>query len=128
MFGSFFKLDDDQNAKGFYTTNHKGTRVALGVGSNTNGQDADIVIADDILDYDDAKSATARENVIDYWSGTLSQRLALGSGKDRIVHCGHRVHEDDTFDHIWQTHGNSGEWSLSCPPGRSQSNCHQQLL
>ncbi|OWK46609.1 phage terminase large subunit [Fimbriiglobus ruber] len=115
-FGGLYTLTADQNAKGFYTTNKMGSRLALGVQSNVSGQNADMILADDILDYDKAKSEVERQNVKDFWTGTLTQRLAIGNNKDRILLIGHRVHEDDVFNLVYDTFGNSGEWTYLVLP------------
>ena len=114
------QIGADQDAKGYYLSTAGGFRLALGTGSNTNGVDCDVCIADDLLEYDKAKSETERENVIDYFTGTLSQRLVLGTGKDRLLLVGHRVHEADVFAHVFNTHGNSGEWSYLVLPMEAQ--------
>lgn len=119
-FGHLFQLNTDQNQKSFYQNNHGGYRLALGTGSNTSGSDADVIIGDDILDYDRAKSDLERENVIDYWTGTLTQRLAIGNNKDRILLVGHRVHEEDVFNHVFQAFGNSGEWTYLVLPAEAK--------
>lgn len=120
IYGSYFKLALDQNQKGFYQNDKLGFRLALGSGSATSGADADIVIADDILDYDAAKSEAERENVKDYFNGTLCQRVVMGNGKDRILLVGHRVHEDDVFADVFGTHGNTGDWSYLVLPAEAQ--------
>lgn len=115
-YGSLYQITDDQNTKSNYQNDKGGYRIALGTSSLTSGEKADIIIADDILDYDKAKSEAERRNVQDYWEGTLTQRLAMGNGKDRILLIGHRVHEDDVFNQVWETFGNSGTWSYLVIP------------
>jgi predicted phage terminase large subunit-like protein len=39
-----------------------------------------------------------------------------GTGKDRILVAGHRVHEDDLFAHVWETFGNDGSWTYLVLP------------
>lgn len=119
LFGSLFSLTTDQNVKRHYKNTKMGTRHSVGTGTATSGVDADWIIADDLLDYDHAKSEAERIAVHDYYSGTLSQRLTRGTGKDRIVLVGHRVHEDDVFEQVWKTYGNDGNWTYLVLPAEA---------
>lgn len=119
-FGQRYQITDEQNAKSFYRTSHLGYRRALGTHSNTSGTTADIILSDDILDYKKAKSELERQSVKDYWTGTLTQRIAEGNGKDRILLIGHRVHEDDVFNLVWETYGNDGTWTYLVLPAEAQ--------
>lgn len=119
-FGDRFALLEDQNTKLYYANDRNGHRKAVGTGTQTTGLDADWIITDDILDYKKAKSEAERRNAIEFFDTVLSKRIVHGTGKDRIVIAGHRVHEDDLFARVWNTWGNDGTWTYLVLPAEAK--------
>lgn len=119
-YGDRFTLLDDQNTKLYYANDKGGHRRAVGTGTQTTGLDADWIVVDDLLDYKKAKSEAERRNAIDFYSTVLSKRVVHGTGKDRIIVAGHRVHEEDLFSHIWNIYGNDGTWTYLVLPAEAK--------
>jgi len=81
------------------TTNKNGGRLAASVGGTLTGRGADIIIIDDPMKADDAMSETARENVRNWYSATLSTRLDSKINGSIIIVM-QRLHEDDLAGHV----------------------------
>lgn len=120
VYGGCFSMVDDQNTKLNYQNTAGGFRKAVGTNTQTTGLDADVILVDDLIDLKKAKSEAERHNAIDFYTGTLESRLVRGTGKDRIVVAGHRVHDDDLFNHIWQTYGNDSQWTYLVLPAEAK--------
>ena len=119
-FGGVVRLVDDQNTKLHYVNDQGGQRRAVGTGTQTTGLDADYLLVDDLIDYKKAKSEAERKHALDFYSHVLSKRLVHGTGKDRIVIAGHRVHEEDLFSHVYDIWGNDGTWTYLVLPAEAK--------
>ena len=75
-------------------TTRGGGRFAVAVGGSFTGRGADVIIVDDPLKADDARSEKARRAVNDWYGTTLLSRLD-DKGSGAIVLVMQRLHEDD---------------------------------
>ena len=80
-------------------TTRGGGRVALSVGGSVTGRGADFIIIDDPLKAEDGASETARNNVIQWYDGTLITRL---NDKNRgvIILVMQRLHQEDLAGYL----------------------------
>ena len=76
-----------------------GGRYATSVGGTLTGRGADLIIVDDPLKAEEAKSEPARKRVIDWYAGTLVSRLN-DKQNGPIVVVMQRLHEQDLAGHL----------------------------
>ena len=93
-----------KDARSECVTTRGGGRVALSVGGSITGRGADFIIIDDPLKAEDGASQTARNNVIQWYDGTLSTRL---NDKNRgvIILVMQRLHQDDLAGYLLERGG-----------------------
>jgi predicted phage terminase large subunit-like protein len=75
-------------------TTRGGGRKAVSVGGTVTGHGADIIIVDDCLKAEDARSEAKREEANAWFNGTLTTRLNTPGG-GTIISISQRLHEDD---------------------------------
>lgn len=75
-------------------TSQGGGRKAVSVGGTVTGHGADVIIVDDCLKADDARSDAKREEARAWFTGTLGTRLNTPGG-GAIISISQRLHEDD---------------------------------
>lgn len=68
------EMRDDQNTKGMFENTKGGWRLATSVGGRATGLHPDFVVADDPNNAKEAESDAERQNVIDWWDGTIGTR------------------------------------------------------
>lgn len=93
------RIADSGNTIDQITTTQGGGRIAVTVGGTVTGLGADVVIVDDCLKPDNARSDTMREAARDWFDGTLSTRLN-SPGQGSIISIAQRLHEDDLPAHL----------------------------
>lgn len=71
-----------------------GVRKAVSVGGSITGFGADIIIVDDCMKADEAKSATVRQELRNWFDNTLLSRLN-NKATGTIISIQQRLHEDD---------------------------------
>ena len=76
-----------------------GSRYATSVGGTLTGRGADLIIVDDPLKAEEARSEQARKRVIDWYAGTLVSRLNNKENGPIIVVM-QRLHENDLAGHL----------------------------
>lgn len=87
------ELAEDSRAAGKWQTKQGGIYVAASVGTSILGRGADEYLIDDPFGtMADARSEVMRENVWDWFNGTVYNRLQPGGA---IILIAHRMHEDD---------------------------------
>lgn len=79
VFGDYFKLRNDANAKGFYFNDKGGYRLSKTTGSNITGHSGLYVIIDDPQNPKTANSEVEREAVVRYFRESLYNRLTPAS-------------------------------------------------
>ncbi len=87
-----------------FLTNQNGGRRAVSRGGALTGFGADIIIVDDIMKADDCRSATERQQVKDFYEGTLYSRLN-DKREGRIIVVQQRLHEDDLPGYLLEKGG-----------------------
>ena len=116
-YGSSFRLEADQNQKLRFQNDHKGYRVAKGVGSGT-GERGDRVIFDDPHELDDAESPEALRASVSYNNVTLDSRRADPERSAKVV-IQQRVSVGDVSDDILRKMEEGGRrYEVLCLPMR----------
>lgn len=104
-------LAPDQNEKRKFMTTSRGQRMAVSVGSTATGEGGDILIADDILNPEQAASDVERSGANHWFKNTFSTRL--NSLKDGcIIVVMQRLHELDLTGMLLD----QGGWEHLCLP------------
>lgn len=85
-------LSEDSQARGRWNTTQGGSYYAVGVGGQLFGRGGAAIIDDPFGSWEDAQSATSREKVWNWYTGTLYNRVRPGKP---IILIQHRMHEDD---------------------------------
>lgn len=75
-------------------TTRGGVRKAVSVGGSITGFGADIIIVDDCMKADEAKSPTIRQELRNWFDNTLLSRLN-DKARGKIISIQQRLHEDD---------------------------------
>lgn len=100
--GQRFKMKDDRNAVGFFENDKGGYRIATSVGAGLTGLGAQAIIVDDPSNTVDVVSEAERNNVINWYSQSLSTRLNdPKTGVKLLVQ--QRQHEQDLTGYILDT-------------------------
>jgi predicted phage terminase large subunit-like protein len=87
-----------------------GGRKAVSVGGTVTGFGADVIIVDDCLKAEDARSQAMRDEVKNWFDGTLQTRQNQ-AGRGVIIAIAQRLHEDDLPAHLIDKH-----YDLLCLP------------
>lgn len=80
-------------------TTRGGGRRAVTVGGSVTGLGADLIIVDDCLKAEEARSEARREEVRFWFDGTLMTRLNHPS-QGSVISIAQRLHEDDIYAHL----------------------------
>jgi predicted phage terminase large subunit-like protein len=104
-------LAQDSTAAGRWHTNHGGVFAAVGVGSQILGKGADdFVIDDPFATMEDAQSDIQRKRVIEWFQGSVYNRLQPGG---TIIVINHRMHEDDLSGYLIDQQNFGGDkWEI----------------
>jgi predicted phage terminase large subunit-like protein len=94
-----FKMKTDQNVKSYFQNDKRGHRMAVSVGSGAIGKGGDIVVADDILSFENSLSETKRNASNDHYEKGLYTRINDQDIGLRIAVM-QRLHQDDTTGHV----------------------------
>lgn len=99
-------LSDDKTAASEFVTEKGGALKAAGTDGQILGRGGDLVIVDDpIKNYAEAQNPRAREDVEEWWEGTMTHRLQPGS---TVVVITQRWHHDDFPNYLMNQ--SSEEW------------------
>lgn len=88
------RISDRGNRALELETTSGGVRKAVSVGGSITGFGADLIIVDDCMKADDARSPAVREGLREWFDGTLLSRLN-DKRTGRIISIQQRLHEDD---------------------------------
>ena len=92
------RLSEDSKAKGLWHTEDGGQYYAVGVGGDVMGRGGDVFLIDDpFSNMADAQSELQRDNVWEWYTGTVYNRLEPGGA---VILINHRMHEDDLSGRI----------------------------
>lgn len=113
-------LSQDSTAAGRWHTNHGGIFAAVGVGSQILGKGADDFIIDDpFATMADAQSEVKRRAVIEWYQGSVYNRLQPNGA---IVLINHRMHEDDLSGYLIDRQNYGGDqWEIVSLPAISET-------
>jgi predicted phage terminase large subunit-like protein len=105
MMSNFYKrmfrtrLSRQKQSVGEFETTSHGYRFATSVGGVLTGRGANLIIIDDPLKAEEARSETLRKRVNDWYDSTLYSRLNK-KDRDCIILIMQRLHEDDLVGHV----------------------------
>lgn len=104
-------LAPDSTAAGRWHTNHGGIFAAVGVGSQILGKGADDFIIDDpFATMEDAQSEVQRKRVIEWYQGSVYNRLQP-NGTITVIN--HRMHEEDLSGYLLERQNFGGDkWEV----------------
>jgi predicted phage terminase large subunit-like protein len=104
-------LASDSAAAGRWHTGKGGIFAAVGVGSQILGKGADDFIIDDpFATMADAQSETQRKHVIEWYQGSVYNRLQPGGA---IVLINHRMHDEDLSGYLIERQNFDGDkWEI----------------
>jgi predicted phage terminase large subunit-like protein len=104
-------LAADSAAAGRWHTSKGGIFAAVGVGSQILGKGADDFIIDDpFATMAEAQSETQRKNVIEWYQGSVYNRLQPGGA---IVLINHRMHDEDLSGYLIERQNFDGDkWEI----------------
>jgi predicted phage terminase large subunit-like protein len=88
------RISDRGNRALELETTAGGVRKAVSVGGSITGFGADVIIVDDCMKADEARSATIRQELRNWFDNTLLSRLN-DKRNGRIISIQQRLHEDD---------------------------------
>ena len=94
MYGDTFQMRKDMGAKSYYGNTEGGQRISASVGSTITGKHAHIIIKDDPINPQQAKSDKEREN-INEWGTTTINRRKVNEKTTPTIMVMQRLHEDD---------------------------------
>lgn len=105
------ELAQDSQAAGKWHTKQKGIFYAVGVGTQILGKGADEFVIDDPFgSMEDAQSPAERRRVIEWYKGSVYNRLQPGGA---IIVINHRMHEDDLSGYLLEMSQNDGDkWEI----------------
>lgn len=120
--GANFKMVGDQNTKRKFENDKGGYRLATSVTGTQTGDGGAILLIDDPQSANDANSELERQNVIRWWTETMSTRLNDKINGARVVIM-QRLHEEDLSGYILE-HNEDGEWEHLMLPMRYEPRTH----
>jgi predicted phage terminase large subunit-like protein len=113
--GDSFQFTKDQNTKNRMTNNKHGHRIVGGTDSGVTGEGGDLIIIDDPISVNHARSVADLESAWQFCSETLPTRLN-DQMTGRMVIIMQRVHERDPVGRFLE----QGGWDYLCLPMRAQ--------
>jgi predicted phage terminase large subunit-like protein len=94
-----FKLREDVNQKTLYENNHNGRRYATSVTGGAIGEGSDILLIDDPHKPGEIRSSIMRQNVIDWYTDTLSSRWNNEETFAKVIIM-QRLHQSDLCGYL----------------------------
>jgi len=111
-----WSFSGDQNLKSYYENDHKGFRLASGVGGMATGEGGDIIIVDDPHKAKETNSDTALNTVHHWWDDTMSTRDNTPGETVRVIIM-QRLHQRDLTGHILERMAQDGpQYEVLCLP------------
>jgi len=94
-----FEIDAGGDRAMLTKTPAGGYRIATGRGGGITGRGCDVLIVDDILKADEARSAIVRENAIEFYRASLLSRFN-NRAEGKVIIVQQRLHEDDLAGYV----------------------------
>src|SRR5260370_23591684 len=101
---SVVKLADDSNLKTEFSNTARGHQIATSVGASATGRGGNFLLADDLINPDQANSDAERKGAIRWFDETYSTRMD-DKRAGRIVVIEHRTHAADLTAHLMHKGG-----------------------
>lgn len=115
--GHRFGFKEDQNQKGYYETTAGGFRLSTTIGGYGTGEHPDRIVVDDPHNAKQAESDLEREQVIDWWTLTMSTRGVSRNARRVIIM--QRLNERDLSGYVLEHESGLG-WEHICLPMRHE--------
>lgn len=112
------RINPKKNTETEFETTRGGFRLATSVGGTLTGRGGNIIIVDDPLRAGDAHSGTRREEVNEWFTGTVMSRLDEPKTSTVII-VAQRLHVDDLSGHVLR---NKGHWTQLNIPVIAETN------
>ncbi len=126
--GDQYRLTGDQNQKSRYENDHRGHRIAVGVGGGSTGEGGDRVIVDDPLKAEDGDSDAMREAANQWWSSTMSTRGNDPKTVARVIIM-QRLHDQDLTGYVLELAKAGGEqYEHLCLPERYEPRTYMTAI
>lgn len=90
----------------------EGTMTAMGLGSKVTGGHYDLVLADDYVTLDNARTELQRKKIADFWNFTVGPTHEPWA---RTIGCGTRYHPADWYQTVWGW-AQDGLWNMRLTP------------
>jgi predicted phage terminase large subunit-like protein len=97
--GEFVKLADDSNLKTEFSNTARGHQIATSVGASATGRGGNFLLADDLINPDQANSDSERNGAIRWFDETYSTRLD-DKRRGRIIVIEQRTNAADLTAHL----------------------------
>lgn len=110
--GDRVQIAHDQSGRTRFETTAKGFRLPSSVKGMATGEGGDIILIDDPISADDAKSEPERQRVIDWWTEVMQTRLN-DPKTGAFVIIMQRLHHQDLTGHVL---ANETGWTHLCLP------------
>lgn len=123
FYGEEIKFTTD--AIGSLSIKGGGIRYSIGTGGTVTGKGADLIIVDDPINPKKSRSAVERKNAIDFYTGTLYNRLNQPKLGSRIIVM-QRLHENDLTGYLLEN--NKNFYKHICIPAELASKKDYQIL
>lgn len=118
LWGDRFHLVSDQNTKSRFTNDKGGDRLITSIDAGVTGEGGNIICIDDPLAANDIASASAIENVIEWWTTAMPTRLNDPETGAYIIIM-QRLAQNDLTGYILESEIDG--WTHLCLPGRYES-------
>lgn len=105
------QLKDDQDTKAHFENTSGGFRIATSTGGSITGKGSDMIIADDLVNPEEADSKIQREGCNSWYDTTLYTRLNNAVIGSRIIVM-QRLHDKDLTGHLLS----KGDYNHICIP------------
>lgn len=102
------RIDPKKETEQEVRLTQRGSRLATSVGGVLTGRGADVIVIDDPLKADDARSEAQRSKVNEWFSSTLLSRLNQKT-EGAVVIVTQRLHVDDLVGHVTE---NDDSWTV----------------
>lgn len=113
------RIDQNNNTNVRWGVHGGGERLITSVGgASSTGEGGDVIVIDDPISADGARSTTQRQSVIDWWDETIKSRLNDPETGAFVVIM-QRLHEGDLTGHIL---AHETGWNHLCLPARYEPN------
>lgn len=116
------RLSEDHQAIAHFETTEGGERISTSIGGVVTSKGADILIIDDPMKADEARSDTRRVSTNEWYNNTLRSRLDY-QDEGAIIIVMQRLHIDDLVAHVQENE----EWDVVSLPAIATEDVHYDI-